>query len=142
MRKRSRARTDKDGLETLLALHQVALETMSHGLLMVDRKDRVVLFNQSFLDMCNLSAGGVRRGMTLRALFAHVEERNDFGGLTAKEALRRLKQRMASGEPVQPHVGEFRAGMTFTRYYWQLELDEDLSPTGRDIVSGGPPAPR
>jgi carbamoyl-phosphate synthase large subunit len=50
--------------------------------------------------------------------------------------------RMACGEPVRPHVGEFRAGMTFTRYFWQLELDEDLSPTGRDIVSGGPPPPR
>jgi carbamoyl-phosphate synthase large subunit len=50
--------------------------------------------------------------------------------------------RMACGEPVAPHVGEFRSGMTFTRYYWQLELDEELSPTGRDIVSGGPPAPR
>jgi carbamoyl-phosphate synthase large subunit len=50
--------------------------------------------------------------------------------------------RMAAGEELLPHVGEFRAGMTFTRYYWQLELDEDLSPTGRDIVSGGPPPPR
>jgi carbamoyl-phosphate synthase large subunit len=50
--------------------------------------------------------------------------------------------RIAAGEPVAPHVGAFRAGMTFTRYYWQLELDERLSPTGRDIVSGGPPAPR
>jgi carbamoyl-phosphate synthase large subunit len=42
--------------------------------------------------------------------------------------------RMAAGERVEPHVGEFRAGMTFTRYYWQLELDERLQPTGRDIV--------
>jgi carbamoyl-phosphate synthase large subunit len=50
--------------------------------------------------------------------------------------------RMAAGEEIAPHVGEFRAGMTFTRYYWQLELDESLSPTGRDIVPGGPPAPR
>jgi carbamoyl-phosphate synthase large subunit len=50
--------------------------------------------------------------------------------------------RMASGEQLEPHVGEFRAGITFTRYYWQLELDEDLSPTGRDIVPGGPPPPR
>ena len=41
--------------------------------------------------------------------------------------------RMAAGERVQPHVGEFRAGMTFTRYYCQLELDEQLQPTGRDI---------
>jgi carbamoyl-phosphate synthase large subunit len=33
-------------------------------------------------------------------------------------------------------VGEFNAGMTFTRYYWQLELDEQLAPTGRDILPG------
>ncbi|HKO26159.1 MAG TPA: ATP-grasp domain-containing protein [Solirubrobacteraceae bacterium] len=51
--------------------------------------------------------------------------------------------RMARGEVVEPHVGEFRAGLTFTRYYWQLELDETLQPTGRDIISPpGPPAPR
>jgi len=50
--------------------------------------------------------------------------------------------RMAAGEPLAPHVGEFNAGMTFTRYYWQLELDAALAPTGRDIVPGGPPPPR
>jgi carbamoyl-phosphate synthase large subunit len=51
--------------------------------------------------------------------------------------------RMARGELVEPHVGEFRAGVSFTRYYWQLELDEQLRPTGRDIVEPpGPPAPR
>jgi carbamoyl-phosphate synthase large subunit len=50
--------------------------------------------------------------------------------------------RMACGETIEPHVGEFRAGVTFTRYYWQLELDETLTPTGRDIVyPPGPPAP-
>jgi carbamoyl-phosphate synthase large subunit len=48
---------------------------------------------------------------------------------------------LAAGEPVEPHVGEFREGITFTRYYWQLELDEQLRPTGRDIVTGGPPPP-
>jgi len=32
--------------------------------------------------------------------------------------------------------------MTFTRYYWQLELDSQLRPTGREIVPGGPPRPR
>jgi carbamoyl-phosphate synthase large subunit len=50
--------------------------------------------------------------------------------------------RLAAGQPVEPHVGQFRAGMTFTRYYWQLELDERMAPTGRDIVDGGPPPPR
>jgi carbamoyl-phosphate synthase large subunit len=51
--------------------------------------------------------------------------------------------RMAAGERIEPHVGQYRAGVTFTRYYWQLELDESLGPTGRDIVTPpGPPPPR
>ncbi len=50
--------------------------------------------------------------------------------------------RLAAGERVQPHVGEFVPGTTFTRYFWQLELDQQLTPTGRDIVPGGPPPPR
>jgi carbamoyl-phosphate synthase large subunit len=51
--------------------------------------------------------------------------------------------KMANGEPIEPHVGEFRSGVTFTRYYWQLELDEQRAPSGRDIVEPpGPPAPR
>jgi carbamoyl-phosphate synthase large subunit len=51
--------------------------------------------------------------------------------------------RMARGERVEPHVGEYRSGMTFTRYYWQLELDAAERPTGRDIIDPpGPPSPR
>ncbi len=49
---------------------------------------------------------------------------------------------LAAGETVEPHVGEFDAGMTFTRYYWQLELDPELRPTGREIAPGGPLPPR
>jgi carbamoyl-phosphate synthase large subunit len=50
--------------------------------------------------------------------------------------------RMARGETIEPHVGDFADGHTFTRYFWQLELDEQLRPTGRDIVAGGPRRPR
>jgi carbamoyl-phosphate synthase large subunit len=46
--------------------------------------------------------------------------------------------RMARGETIEPHVGEFRHGLTFTRWYWQTELDEQLCPSGRDIVPDGP----
>src|SRR4051812_3646541 len=53
-----------------------------------------------------------------------------------------LMVRMARGETVEPHVGEFRHGQTFTRWYWQTELDERLEPTGRDIVPDGPRPPR
>jgi carbamoyl-phosphate synthase large subunit len=50
--------------------------------------------------------------------------------------------KMARGEKVEPHVGEFRHGHTFTRWYWQIELDERLEPTGRDITADGPRRPR
>jgi carbamoyl-phosphate synthase large subunit len=50
--------------------------------------------------------------------------------------------RMGAGETIEPHVGDFQAGHTFTRYYWQLELDEDKNPTQRDIVEEGPRLPR
>jgi carbamoyl-phosphate synthase large subunit len=49
--------------------------------------------------------------------------------------------KMARGERVEPHVGEFRHGQTFTRWYWQIELDEQLEPTGRDITAAGPRLP-
>jgi carbamoyl-phosphate synthase large subunit len=76
----------------------------------------------------NTRFGGAFPGPTLAAL----------PGRTYPE----LIVRMAAGESVQPHVGEFRVGSTFTRYYWQLELDAEMQPTGRDIFPGGPPAPR
>ena len=47
--------------------------------------------------------------------------------------------RMAAGEHVEPHVGEYRHGHYFTRYYEQLELDEQRQPTGRPML-GDPPA--
>jgi carbamoyl-phosphate synthase large subunit len=73
-----------------------------------------------------------------------------FGGAFPAPALAALPGRsfpelivrMASGERVAPHVGEYRRDVTFTRYYWQLELDERMEPTGKDITIGGPPLPR
>jgi carbamoyl-phosphate synthase large subunit len=74
-----------------------------------------------------------------------------FGGAFAAPALAALPGRsypelilrMACGEHVAPHVGEYRVGVTFTRFYWQLELDERMQPTGKDILPGGlPPVSR
>jgi carbamoyl-phosphate synthase large subunit len=50
--------------------------------------------------------------------------------------------RMAMGERIEPHVGDFESGFTFTRFYWQIQLDGDQRPTPRDIVDGGMRAPR
>jgi carbamoyl-phosphate synthase large subunit len=53
-----------------------------------------------------------------------------------------LMVRMAAGERIEPHVGDFEAGMTFSRWYWQIQLDRDLRPTGRDILPDGFRPPR
>ena len=42
--------------------------------------------------------------------------------------------RMAAGERIEPHVGDFKAPLTFTRWYSELELDADLQPTGRTTL--------
>jgi carbamoyl-phosphate synthase large subunit len=63
-------------------------------------------------------------------------------GALAGQTYPELVIRLAAGERIAPHVGDFRAGVTFARYYWQLELDERLELTGREIVDGGLPRPR
>ena len=50
--------------------------------------------------------------------------------------------RLARGERIEPHVGDFQDGLTFTRWYWQIQLDRDLRPTGRDILPEGFRPPR
>jgi carbamoyl-phosphate synthase large subunit len=68
-----------------------------------------------------------------------------FGGAFPAPALAALPGRsypelivrMAAGERVVPHVGEYRRDVTFTRYYWQLELDRRMQPTGKQILPGG-----
>jgi carbamoyl-phosphate synthase large subunit len=65
-----------------------------------------------------------------------------FGGAFPAPALAALPGRsypelivrMAGAEHVSPHVGEYRRNVTFTRYYWQLELDERMWPTGKEIL--------
>jgi len=62
-------------LRDLLALHEAALASMSHGLSMVDADQRLVLFNKRFLDMYDLSPEVARVGMPMADLIAHSAER-------------------------------------------------------------------
>lgn len=73
-----------------------------------------------------------------------------FGGAFPAPALAALDGRtypelivrLAAGDALEPHVGSYRRDVTFTRYYWQLELDAQLRPTGKDITAAGPPPPK
>ena len=50
-------------LRQLVALHEAALDSMTHGLCVVDAEQRVVLFNARYLEMYDLSPETVRIGM-------------------------------------------------------------------------------
>lgn len=103
-----------------------------------------------------MEALGVRGPATIQVFrdpslgIAITDVNTRFGGAFAAPALAALAGRsypelivrMAAGEHLAPHVGEYRRDVTFTRYYWQLELDSKLLPTGNDILPGGCPPPR
>ena len=71
------------------------------------------------------SAGGNSRvvGACPADLYAARRGRSDPG----------LYGGSAGGARSEPYVGDFRAGVTVTRYFGQLELDEQMRPTGREI---------
>ena len=71
-------RADAGQLKDLLALHEAALSSMSHGLSMVDAEQRLVLVNQRFLEMYDLSADVARAGMPMADLIRHSAERGNF----------------------------------------------------------------
>ena len=58
-----------DQLGQLLALHEIALGSMSHGLCMYDAAQKLALFNQRFLETYKLSPGAIKKGDTIEAVY-------------------------------------------------------------------------
>jgi diguanylate cyclase (GGDEF)-like protein/PAS domain S-box-containing protein len=58
----------------------VALNNMSHGLVMFDATSRLVVVNVRFLEMYGLSSDVVKPGLSLLNLLKHRKERGSFGG--------------------------------------------------------------
>src|SRR3954451_13601055 len=48
---------------------------------------------------------------------------------------------LANGEAVEPHVGDFEAGTTFTRYFGRRQRDAEPEPPGRDSGARSAPLP-
>src|SRR3954464_10318622 len=92
-------RADAAQLKELLALYEAALSSMSHGLSMVDAEQRLVLFNQRFLEMYGLSPEGAQLGMPRAALIRHSAGRGNFPTEQLEEIKRRRLDMMARGKP-------------------------------------------
>ena len=126
-------RAEADPRESLLALHEAALESMSHGLSMVDADHRIVLFNRKFVEIFNLAPGTVHIGMPMRDVVAHSIARGNYGPETkAEDIWRRRMELMAKGEPFEQRR-TFADGRTIELHYrpmanggW-ITLSEDIS---------------
>lgn len=77
-----------------------ALAHMSHGLLMVDTDDRVVLVNAKFKEFYRLSSDAVVTGMPMREVIERSVGSGNFPGMTMGEIVDRRRARLALGEAV------------------------------------------
>jgi diguanylate cyclase (GGDEF)-like protein/PAS domain S-box-containing protein len=73
-----------------------AVNNMSQGLLMFDAHGRLVLCNQRYIEMYQLSPGVVKPGCTLRQLVEHRREVGFFSG-DPEEYCRRILRNVAKG---------------------------------------------
>ncbi|MDI3469018.1 MAG: diguanylate cyclase/phosphodiesterase (GGDEF & EAL domains) with PAS/PAC sensor(s) [Pseudolabrys sp.] len=91
----------------------VALNNMSHGLCMLDLRDRLQVWNERFLELMNLKSSSVRVGMTLPTLLRHSIRAGNHGGKTAKTVF-----------------SEFARGLQRSRYE-QVQT----SPDGEKVIA-------
>ncbi len=106
-------------LKDLLALHEAALASMSHGLCMTDARQRLTLFNQRFLELFELSPEVARIGMPMADLIRHSGERGNYPVEQHAEIVRRRAENMARGKPFRL-IRQMSRGRTFAMDYRPL----------------------
>jgi PAS domain S-box-containing protein len=82
-----------------LALHQLALDTMAHGVCMFDADQRLVLFNQQYLAMFDFAPDVVRAGMTFREMLEHLAQHGFLPAPSVERLWRERCARIALGKP-------------------------------------------
>jgi PAS domain-containing protein len=134
----ARVHSDANEIRALLALHEIALGTMSHGLCMYDADRRVVLFNERFIDLFGMSPDVVRRGMSMRELFFHGAERMNADLAAAEESWLRRERKLLEGHAfthhyelpdgrvVSAHCDRWRLGGGLRGYHQQERLAQEV----------------
>jgi diguanylate cyclase (GGDEF)-like protein len=86
-------------LRTLLALHAIALGTMSHGVCLFDAEDRIVLFNKRYLEIMKLASDVVQPGMSFRAVLELCARRGHFSAAALDQIWRERRDQIRLAEP-------------------------------------------
>ncbi len=79
-------------------LFDAALAHMSHGLLMIDADERVVLVNPKFREFYQLPPDGVRPGMLMQEVIEQAVACGNFPGMSVVEVLEHRRTRLTLGE--------------------------------------------
>lgn len=87
------------GPEALVALSQLALDHMEQGVCVYDAENRVVLVNQRYLSLFNMSADVVRVGTSYREVLAHSAGRGNFPPSELDALYSARIARIAAGKP-------------------------------------------
>ena len=93
---------------------------MSHGLCAVDADHRIVLFNQLFLEMYNLSPDYVRVGLSLREMMHKVADSQHFPDAEPERVWQRRLEKMAPRKPFQQYQ-KLRSGNEYILHYHPTE---------------------
>ena len=89
---------DADQQGHVLALHEVALGTMSHGLCMYDAAQKLALFNQRFLETYKLSSGAIQKGDTIEAVYRRCAISIDLATGTVDALWVKRRQKLDAGK--------------------------------------------
>ena len=103
-------------------LLDVALNNMTHGLMMFDAAGGLILFNQRYVDLYRLPAGAIRLGMTMREVI-DLRIANGAFNLDADAYCRDVLASIRRGE-VSKQAMEMEDGRT-------------IAVTGEPLASGG-----
>jgi len=100
---------ESEELRTLLALHAIALGTMSHGVCVLDSDGRLVLFNKRFLEILSLSSDIVSVGMSFRAVLELGVARGHYTRNAFDDTWRECKDKLNDGNSFALQHGSVRA---------------------------------
>src|SRR5438477_1998370 len=98
-RHQSAERHETDRLSGLLALHEVALDSMAHGLCVFDSDFCIAMFHRRYLEMFDFSPDVIRPGVPYLTMLEHSTERGNIPPDEFDEFWRERRARLRAGLP-------------------------------------------
>jgi diguanylate cyclase (GGDEF)-like protein len=83
----------------VLALSQIALDSIAQGVAIYDADNRLLLCNRHYLELFNMSAEVVRPGINYRQVLEHSAAQGNFAAELVEQRWQRRLSLLASGKP-------------------------------------------